>query len=410
MAKRKSSTGKVLKEGECERKNGTFQYAWRDKIGKRHFIYGKTLEELREKEKEIQKNIFDGIRVEAKKITVNNVFELWRSLKKSVVKPNTFQNYVYMYNLFVYPDFGKLKIISLKRSDVRRFYTTLVDERNMKIRTVDNIHTVLYQVLELAVEEDYLRVNPASNAMKELKQTHNFETEKRRALTIPEQQLFEKFLNESEKCSYWKNIFTVMINTGMRVGEITALTWDDIDFEKNTISVNRTLVYYKHEMNGCSYSINTPKTKSGIRTIPMIEKVKNALYEEKKNQENSGVPLDITIDGVNNFVFINRYGNVQGQAVLNKALRYIMRECNEWVLDNTKNKEDIVLLPRFSCHSLRHTFATRMVEAGINIKVVQETLGHADVTTTLNIYADATDELQKSEYVKLGEYLKTKVV
>lgn len=90
----------------------------------------------------------------------------------------------YMYNQFVYPDFGKLKITQIKRSDIRRFYNLLVDVRHVKIRTIENIHTVLYQVLNLAVEEEYLRNNPSSNAMKELKQTHNFEMEKRRALTI----------------------------------------------------------------------------------------------------------------------------------------------------------------------------------------------------------------------------------
>ena len=82
-----------------------------------------------------------------------------------------------------------------------------------------------------------------------------------------------------------------------------------------------------------------------------------------------------------------------------------MRDCNEWVLDNVKKNEEIVLLPRFSCHSLRHTFATRMVEAGINIKVIKDVLGHSEISTTMNIYAEATKELKDTEFAKLNIYL-----
>lgn len=403
--KRKDNKGRVLKENEAQRKDGSYQYRWRDRVGKRHYVYAKTLDILRDKEEKILRDKSDGIKVEEKRITVNDMFDLWVQIKRGV-KDNTFQNYQYMYNQFVYDNFGKLRVTTLKRSDVRRFYNLLVEQRHVKVRTIENIHTVLFQVLELCVEEDYLRVNPAHNAMKELKQTHNFETERRRALTMKEHELFINFLNTSEACERWRNIFTVMINTGLRVGELTGLRWNDIDFENNTISVNHTLVYYNHKTNGCYFNINTPKTKAGFRTIPMLEVVKEAFLNEKKYQEESGVPQNITIDGYTNFIFINRYGNVQNQGMLNKALRYIVRECNEMVLDNAKDCENVVLLPRFSCHSLRHTFTTRLCEAGVNIKVIQDTLGHADIKTTMNIYADATKELKDSEFARFDDYLK----
>lgn len=402
--KRKDNKGRVLKEGEAQRKDGSYQFRWRDRVGKRHYVYAKTLDELRGKEEKLQRDKSDGIKSEAKKVTVNDMFDLWVQLKRGI-KDNTFQNYQYMYNQFVYNDFGKLRVTALKRSDVRRFYNLLVDQRNVKVRTIETIHTVLFQVLELCVEEEYLRVNPASNAMKELKQTHNFDTEKRRALTFKEHELFINFLNMNKACTRWKPIFTVMINTGLRVGELTGLRWNDVDFENNSISVNHTLVYYNHKTNGCYFNINTPKTKAGFRTIPMLDVVKEALLEEKKYQEESGVPQNITIDGFTNFIFINRYGNVQNQGMLNKALRYIIRECNEMVLDKVQGGEEVVLLPRFSCHSLRHTFATRLCEASVNIKVIQDTLGHADIKTTMNIYADATKELKDSEFYKFNDYL-----
>lgn len=104
------------------------------------------------------------------------------------------------------------------------------------------------------------------------------------------------------------------------------------------------------------------------------------------------------------YIFINRFVSVQQQVTLNKALRRIIRDCNSAVLEKNPNAK--VLLPRFSCHSLRHTFTTRMVEAGVNIKVIQETLGHKDISTTLDIYTDVTKDLAKREFGDLNEKVK----
>ena len=201
--KRKDKNRRVLKEGESQRKDGTYDYRWRTKDGKRHSIYAKTLDELREKEAAVLRDKSDGIRTEAKNTTLNDIFDMWAELKKGL-KDNTFQNYKYMYNQFVYPDLGQLKVIKIKRSDIRRFYNMLADERNLKIATIDNIHTVLHQVLQLAVEDDYLRTNPSDNALKELKQAHNFETEKKKALTIQEQKVFMDFLEKNKQYNHWK--------------------------------------------------------------------------------------------------------------------------------------------------------------------------------------------------------------
>lgn len=405
VERRKDNRGRVLKEGESQRKDGTYDYRWRTTGGKRHSVYARTLEELREKELAILRDKSDGIRAEAKNVTLNDIFEMWEGLKKGL-KDNTFRNYVYMYNQFVYPDFGKSKVMQLKRSDIRRFYNMLSDERQLKIATIDNIHTVLHQVLDLAVEDEYLRNNPSDNALKELKQSHNFDMEKRMALTLEEQKIFIRFLEENKRYTHWKPIFEVMLGTGLRVGEITGLRWDDVDFESGIIDVNHTLVYYKHAQNGCYFNINTPKTKAGRRTVPMMDTVIEAFMQEKKYQEEAGISCRVRIDGYTNFVFVNRFGNVQNQPTLNKALRRIMRDCNQEILEGAGKTKDIILLPRFSCHILRHTFATRLCEAGINMKVIQDVLGHADIGTTMNIYADATKELKKKEFTALGEYFK----
>ena len=197
-----------------------------------------------------------------------------------------------------------------------------------------------------------------------------------------------------------------MQGTGLRVGEVTGLRWCDVDLEEGIIDVNHTLVYYDHRITdgkkGCYSGINTPKTKAGERQVPMLGFVKEAFQIEKQFQEDAGIKCDVVVDGYTDFIFLNRNGQSHRQTTLNKAIKRIIRDCNDAQL--LENPEAEVLLPNFSCHSLRHTFTTRLVESGTNIKVIQDTLGHADISTTLNIYADATKELKKSEFANLDAW------
>ena len=407
--RRKDSKGRVLKENELQRKDGTYQYRWRTSDHKRHSIYAPTLEALREKEQAVIKDKSDGIRTDAQKVTLNDVYDLWVQLKKGL-KDNTFQNYKYMYEQFVRDDLGQHKIVTLKRSDIRRFYNYLIDERCLKVATVDNIHTVLHQVLDIAVEDCYLRNNISDNALKELKPARNLFTEKRKALTVQEQEIFLDFLKKSNMYRHWYPIFALMVGTGLRVGEAVGLRWDDVDFDNNTISVNHTLIYYNHAKGGCYFGINTPKTRAGERTIPMIESVREAILQEKEYHKEAGIKCTARVDGFTDFIFVNRFGNTQHQGTLNKALRRIIRDCNQEILDKTKDKDNVILLPNFSCHTLRHTFTTRLCESGINIKVIQSVLGHADVSTTLDIYADVTKELKKAEMQTFDDFMNKKKV
>ena len=118
---------RVLKNGERERPNGYYVYRWTDRLGKRYSITTKILEELRQRESGILKNNLDGIRSEAANTTVNDIFDMWCNMKRGL-KDNTFQNYQYMYNMFVAPDFGSLKVQTLKKSDVKQFYNKLAEE------------------------------------------------------------------------------------------------------------------------------------------------------------------------------------------------------------------------------------------------------------------------------------------
>lgn len=398
-AKRKDKSRVVLRTGEIQRKDGTYQYSWTDKNKKRRYVYARTLDNLREKEEQIAKDISDGIKAEARYTTLNELYALWKDLKRGL-KDNTFENYKYMYETFVRNQIGDKRISMLKKSDIKRFYNYLADERGLKLATIDNIHTVLHQVLDMAVDDDYIRNNPSNNVLKELKQSHIFKTEKRRGLTRPEQELFLSYLKDTPSVQNWYPVFAVMVGTGLRVGELTGLRWCDVDIEEGTIDVNHTLVYYDHRTSegkrGCYFNVNTPKTEAGNRQVPMLDFVKEAFLMEKERQDMLDVHCEAMVDGYTDFIFINRFGQPQHQSTLNKAIRRIIRDCNDEQFLKDDNPK--VLLPHFSCHSLRHTFTTRMCEAGVNVKVIQDTLGHKDISTTLNIYTDVTKELKRSEF------------
>ena len=157
--------------------------------------------------------------------------------------------------------------------------------------------------------------------------------------------------------SHWYPVFAVMVGSGLRVGEVTGLRWCDIDLEEGIIDVNHTLVYYDHRdsnhKRGCYFNVNTPKTKASIRQVPMLDFVKEAFIMEREYQDLLGIQCEVTIDGYTDFIFVNRDGNAQHQANLNKVIRRIIRDCNDEEL--LKDENTSLLLPHFRCHSLRHT-------------------------------------------------------
>ena len=384
MKRRKDSKGVVLKDGEYERSNGTYEYKYQNKVGKRKSIYARNLVELRKKENIILKNLLDEVSNFDSNLSINDIFKIWKKVKRGVE-----------------PNFGKLKLSKLKRTDVRSFYNGLKEDGNLKVSTIDSIHTVLHQVLDVAVDDEYIRFNPSDNALKELKLAYQGESEKKRAMTLEQQKIFQNFLYSCNEQKRWYPIFCVMLWTGMRVGEVTCLQWDDLDFENNIINVDKTLVYYsKGKGLSLKYAINTTKTEAGTRKIPMTSEVKKAFLMEKELQEAFNIKCIDSIGGYNDFVFLNRFGNVHNNGTLNKALRRIVRDCNLEIIDKSHNSSDeAVLLPHLSNHILRHTFSTRLNENNVNVKVIQAILGHADVSTTMDIYVDATEDF-KNEVMK----------
>lgn len=176
------------------------------------------------------------------------------------------------------------------------------------------------------------------------------------------------------KYKHWLPLITTMLGTGCRIGEILGLRWKDCDFEQNIISINHTLIYRKFTDEPCHYAITTPKTKSGERNIPMLADVKETLKTEYRQQLEDGFKESV-INGYSGFVFKSRY---------NTVLDRIIKACNtqeEQAAKKERRKPE--LLPHFSCHNHRHTFCTRFCENETNPKIIQEIMGHADITTTM---------------------------
>ena len=403
--RRRDDKGRLLWPGEFQRPDGKYEFKYIDKKGDRHSVYSWRLVStdlpklgkhehapLRELEQKIENDMRDDILYhEAKRLTINAFWDNYIQLKKEL-KESTRNNYIYMYDHYVRPDFGERILATIKYTDVKKFYLSLVYDRGFQLNSVEIINTLLHPLFTAAVRDDYIRKNPSDGVMMEIKKSHQFETNKRRALTIEQQEAFIHFTANSHQYRHWLPLFTVLLGTGGRIGEILGLRWSDCDFNENIIDINHNLVYRKHVDGQARFYITTPKTKAGTRIIPMLSEVRKALMEEYKRQLDEGF-CESEIDGYSGFIFKTRYNTVMSPHCVNRAIERISKAYNEQETAAAKKEfREPVLLPHFTCHHLRHTFCTRFCENETNLKVIQEIMGHADITTTMNIYNEATKD------------------
>ena len=195
MAKqRKDNKVRVLRKGEGQRKDGMYFYNYMDPLGRRKYIYSRSILELRRKEDELVRDQLDGLDTYvAKAASVNYVFDRYISTKTDL-RATTKAKYMYMYNHFIRDTFGKKKIGDVKYSDVLAFYQYLLKEEGMQLNTLDTIHTVLHPTFQMAVRDNIIRTNPSDGVMAKLKKQPGKNHGIRHALT-PEQQIaFIKFI------------------------------------------------------------------------------------------------------------------------------------------------------------------------------------------------------------------------
>lgn len=400
-AKRKDSRGQTLNVGECQRKDGRYSFSWTNSRGTRKSIYAKSLLELRKREKALKERLADGVEPDDfDKITVNQIWDKYISQKRNL-KETTKSNYVYTYDHFVRDTFGNSKVSKVRYTNVKEFYTELLEEKEIAVSTLDNINTNLHPAFQMAVRDGFIHTNPTEGVMNEIKKDNAGWKKKRHALTVPQEKAFVEFIDDHPIYEGWYPILITMLGTGMRVGEAIGLRWKDIDFKKNEISVNHNLIYRPIEGKS-KLLITTTKTAAGNRTIPLFPEVYDALLREYQVQKVTGGNKSV-IDGYYGFIFTNKEGNVHRPNDINKAIKRIIEDYNMQEAKKSKVEgRDPIYLPHFSNHNLRHTFCTRLCENESNIKVIQSIMGHSDIQTTLDIYAECTPEKKQEVLVNLA--------
>lgn len=408
MAKtRKDLRGRSLRKGEVQRTSDKrYMYTYTDPLGRRKFIYANDLTQLREKEEKLLKDQLDGLDIYvAGKATLNETFDRYISTKYNL-RESTRSSYLYTYDHYVRDTFGLKRIAEIKYSDVLQFYYHLLNQQGISLGTLDSVHCLLHPTFQLAVRDEIIRKNPTDGVMKEISRESGKNRGVRHALTIEQQRCFMECIANHPVYYHWWPMFTILLGTGCRIGEALGLRWQDLDFEKRVISINHSLVYYPaNGSNKCVLRVSLPKTDAGIRTIPMLDIVKDAfemLYEEQKENGFN----ETEIDGITGFIFCNRFGSVPNPQTVNHTIKRIASNYNaDEMVQAKKEHRDPIILPNFSCHHLRHTFCTRLCENETNLKVIQSIMGHKNIETTMDVYAEATEKKKQESFENLAAKL-----
>ena len=406
MASRKDSKGRVLQKGEAQRKDGRYHFAYTNIAGKRCFIYADNLLELRQKERAHHVADWQGATQYGTQASLNFMFDRSLALKIGI-KPSTYASYRQSYDNHVREEFGKQAVKNINYSDIQAFYSYLMKSKGLAMSTIEHIHLQIYTALKLALQDGMILKNPADGAFGDFKRAVGDDERKIRALTMDEQKEFLEYLDGHPVWGRYHSIFQVMLGTGLRVGELCGLRWQDIDIEKRLLDVNHGIVLVKAVKGGEKehLTVSLPKTKAGIRQVPLMKPVIEAFMEEYRWAQTKHFVSD-TIDGYTDFVFTKQNGNVYTSVRLDKALSDIVKAHNkqEEAIAELEDREP-VLLPHISNHMLRHTFCTRLCERDVNVKVIQTVMGHASINITLDLYAEVSKAKQFEEIDKLADEL-----
>lgn len=370
--RRKDSKNRVLRNGESQRKDGTYMYRYTDVRGKRVCVYARTLEDLRVKEQTIQKELNDGIDYAAGEIIVLDLLKRYIATKTGV-RYNTKVGYQFVLNLVSKENFGCLKIRDIKPSDAKQWFIKLYQD-GRRYSTITSVRGVLRPAFEMAVEDDIIRRNPFSFQITDVVPN---DSKTRQAISGEVKERFLTFIRESRHYSQYYDEIIILLGTGMRVSELYGLTRADLDFEARRIKVERQLTRTRH----CEYYVEKPKTASGERYIPMTDEVYRAFQNAVQRRKQPKVEL--LIDGHTGFLFLDK----DGKPKVAMHLEHVMKRIVDRYNDAHEDK-----LPSITPHVLRHTFCTEMANSGIDLKSLQYLMGHSDAGVTLNVYTHASYE------------------
>ncbi|MEA4804797.1 tyrosine-type recombinase/integrase [Acetobacterium wieringae] len=364
-----------------QRKDGTWEARYSNgydpKTGKliRKSIYGKSEQIVRKKLTAIAASIDCGDYKEPSKLTVSDWFNIWITDYVLNLKPLTLKSYKTQINNHIIPSLGKMKLSALAPHHVQKFYNKLDEDYSAK--TVKNIHGVVHKGLKKAVDLGYIRVNPADAC--ELSKVVKPQIKPMDKTIIP------AFL-ETIKGHQFENLYLVDLFTGLRQSEIIGLTWDCIDFEAGTINVYRQ---YQKLNGGCQWgTLKNGKT----RLIKPAKLVMDTLRDEKIKQAEKRLKAGSGWQNPENFVFTNPLGTHMKHETVSKNYKKIVTEIG---------------FPDLRFHDLRHSFAVVSIQAGDDIKTVQENLGHHSAAFTMDTYAHVTDAMRKASSERMDAFIST---
>lgn len=386
----KDLKGKELGTGLSQRKDGRYQARFTGMNGKRCEKNFAKITEARNWLSESKHN--DGLLCNCN-MTVDEWYNFWiKNYKEGIVTDNTKKGYVGRYKNNIKKMIGNMSLTDVKQIHCQQILNKMVDD-GYSSGTIKLTRVTLYSLFKCAVANGYIIRNPAEN-LKLKKTVLNYNENEKRVLTREEQKIF---LQYAKKTRHY-NAFALVLETGLRCGELGALQWSDIDMKKGFLYVNKTLI--RNSENGELY-FGSPKSISSRRKIPLTESAKKLLRDQRKNQILLKNKRKNYIAEWDNLIFTTKNGRPLEVSNFKDAIDRIVNNINADRKANVGNGKHEVF-KHLHMHSLRHTFATRCIEKGVQPKILQKMLGHSSIQITMDLYVHTTDEHLIDELEKMN--------
>ncbi|MFP7226163.1 site-specific integrase [Priestia filamentosa] len=334
--------------------------------------------------------LYKGMKLESNDVLFKDVLEDWLESYKKTVKISTIRSRKNLIKHLLHY-FGNMKLKNIKRHMYQQMLNDFY-EKGYSLSSISSLHITANLIFKRALELELIHQSPATFAKLPKKQVtvEEVESDETKVNFLEKKELME-FLEVAKIEGLYLDyqLFSTLSYTGMRIGEALALKWTDIDFETGIISITKTLFNGTNRMT--NYQLLPPKTKESIRTIFVDEFILKVLKRHKVQQ--SEYKLLAGTDYANeDFVFANPNGYPVTTKFMNHRIRRLLKKTS--------------ITKHITPHSLRHTHASLLIEAGAGVKEVQEILGHSDVTTTMNIYAHMTKDLKEKTSHKFSQLMR----